>query len=907
MEERKTGGFLSAIKKYRPILDKVSSFVWIFPPVIVFVSMLLFFKANGLYPFGTKTLSWCDMDQQVVPLLIDLKDILSGKEGIFFNFKNAGGMNFYGVFFFFISSPFSLLVAFVEKGEVALFANVLVALKMSVIACTASVYFTKKYPKAALLNVACSVLYAYSGYVMMYFQNVMWLDIVYLFPLLLLGLEKLKEGKHGLFIGVLAACLYVNYYLSYMIVVFLLLYAFVLLMIEKDKKFAGNFILSCAIAALLSAVVWLPCFAQYFSSGRKTSILDNLRSSAAFTAYQTSFPTVFSILFLFPFAFTKKADDQDNTLRRILFIATLVPIVFEPINKMWQTGSYMSFPTRYAFITIFLCLTLAMDYMTTYHAEVSENAGASFWQKHKKRLPMYGMSLLLVLVSIWYYSFAVAYTDLHHETMDQYSTTLWGNADSFDALLKLYAVSVMVGVLGYVLYRFKLIKPICLWLAVLIMTLSELYVAPMTYIAAPAHEVEWQQQVLELADKIEDDGFYRVKTDKEYSGRDFDVNLMGSLGYNGLGHYTSLTKGNYMTAIKQFGYTSYWMEVGNSGGTLLSDALLSVKYAISSSRSDRDVFKGTYYSVAKTEGYLPLGILTQKDIIEAKDTDYSKRVEFQRTLSDDFFGNTDGISAYTLESAKLTNLKMEERNGKYLLTPTGGTGKIVFRVSVEGTSTLYFNAFDENSNALHQSINKKFSISAPRYTVSEYPTQKCNGLLNLGEYTDREVTVTVTVKSSVSVRDLGLLAIENEKVLSNVAQVRTIGLTMEKNRLSGSYTAQGGECVFLSVAYDTGMRLKINGKKAELYEVYDGFTAFYLEAGENEISLTFTPSGFVLGALVSGIGVALCGVACALWIWKKKRVEIPEVLENVSFYGLIAVGVAVVVVIYALPLVLAAL
>ena len=58
------------------------------------------------------------------------------------------------------------------------------------------------------------------------------------------------------------------------------------------------------------------------------------------------------------------------------------------------------------------------------------------------------------------------------------------------------------------------------------------------------------------------------------------MNTLGGIGYNALGHYTSLTDSDYMSAIKKMGYTSYWMEVGNSGGSVLTDALLSVKYSI---------------------------------------------------------------------------------------------------------------------------------------------------------------------------------------------------------------------------------------------------------------------------------------------------------------------------------------
>ena len=893
-------------------LSWLKKLVFLFPPIVVLIATLITFKANGLYPYGEKTISWCDMDQQVVPLLIDFKDILSGKEGFFFSFKNAGGMNFYGVFFFFLSSPFSFLVAFVDKAEIILFANVLVLLKLCTISLTASLYFKKKHPDNPLLNVFLSILYAYSGYTMMYYQNVIWLDIVYLFPLLMLGLEYLKEGKKPLFIAALSACVIVNYYLSYMLVVFLLLYVGVWLVLSKDRKFAVNFVLCCAISACVSAVVWLPSLVQYFTSGRTSSVLDNLRSSAIFTSYQTTMPTIFSILFLFPFALFGKREENGNLLRRILFIATLIPIVFEPINKMWQTGSYMSFPTRYAFITIFLCLTLAFDAMTAKKQEGEKWLPSlrKIKEDWKNELPRYATSVICVLLAVWYLSFSRAYTAEHVETMDQYSQSLWGNSASFEALLKLYAIALMFGGVWYVLYRFKLFKPVFLWLSVAIMVVSELYVAPMTYMITPSHAVDWHQDVMQLADVIDDEDFYRVKTDKSYNGRDFDMNLMGSLGYNGLGHYTSLTSERYMTAIKQFGYTSYWMEVGNSGGTLLTDALMSVKYQIRKNDSTEGVYEGNYYQIDKLGYTLPLGVVAKKDIISLdEERDYTHRAELQELLYNDFFGTKNAVTSYALEQATHKNLTVEKENGKYVLTPNG-KGSIEFNIPITKNTTLYFNAFDENTNALNQAINGKFTVTSPKVSRSGYPQQRENGLLNLGEYAVGEFStakVTVSVSQKVTVRDLGVVAIHSNSLKEEVRAAKSVGLTAGKNSLSGSYEANGGECVFLSIAYDSGMRLKINGKRVDLYEVYDGFTAFYLQAGVNEIELTYTPDGFVLGLVVSLLGLGACAVLAAAWIYKKRTVQAPKIAQEIIYVGMIAVGVIVAVVVYMVPLLLCAI
>ncbi len=880
-------------EKFFLLLEWCKRLIWVFPPVAVLFAMLITFKINGLYPFSSKTIAWCDMEQQVIPLLMQFKDILAGKSGFFFSLKNASGMNFYGVFFFFLASPFTFLVAFVDKGEIISFCNLLVALKMSVCALTASVYFYKKNKNAPILNIGLSLLYAYSGYTMMYYQNIMWLDIAYLFPLLLLGLEGLQKGKKGLFILFLSMAVAVNYYLSYMVVVFLLLYAFVWTLLSKDKKFSFDFVFSCLFSAAITAIVWLPSLWQYFSSGRTTSIVENLKNSDVLTHYQTTVPTILSVLFLFPFAFTQTGN-REKRLRFILWIATLLPIFVEPINKMWQTGSYMSFPTRYAFITVFLCLTLAFDGMT--EAEEKEEGRKKRWQK-------YIVSGGLLLLSIGYYFFSRAYTQKNIEVMDQYSQGLWGNTQSFEALLSLYSIALLVGALAFILWRTRLIKPLLLWISVAVMTLSELYIAPMTYMLTPAHEVDWHQEVAELADKIEDESFYRVKTDKGYSGRDFDVNLMGGMGYNSLSHYTSLTKQSYMQTIKNFGYTSYWMEVGNSGGTVITDALLSVKYQISDQRVGESVFDGRYFSISKREA-LPLGILARRDIIEMeKERPSQTRGEVQNALYQDFFGE-EGILGLELTDGKPYNLTVEKVGEKYSLTPTGANAHLSFTLPVERRSHLYFSAFDENTNALNQAINGKFSISWGNYFISSYPSQKENGIVSLGEQS-KEVTVKIGVKEQISVKEMSIFAVEKEKTSEYIAQTPTVGLVEKKGKIQGNYTAKGGECVFLSVAYDEGLTLKINGKKRPLHEVYGGFTAFYLEEGNNEIEIAFCPQGFVGGALISLIGGAL-GLWC-IWFLKRKGEEKLSLLQKIAYYSVCVAGVATVVLIYAAPMLLCAL
>ena len=106
-------------------------FSLVLPPILTLSVFLYIFKIYNMYPFGKGSVAWCDMNQQGIPLLMNFKDMLSGKDNLFFSMQNAGGMNFWGVFCFFLSNPFSLLAVLIQKEEIIYFVNILVIFKLT--------------------------------------------------------------------------------------------------------------------------------------------------------------------------------------------------------------------------------------------------------------------------------------------------------------------------------------------------------------------------------------------------------------------------------------------------------------------------------------------------------------------------------------------------------------------------------------------------------------------------------------------------------------------------------------------------------------------------------------------------------------------------------------------------------
>lgn len=332
MSEKKAGlpGWLKAV------------LVYAVPPLAVMLIMLGNYYFNGLFPFGDGTIAWLDMTQQVIPLLCDLKDILTGHQGLFLNQANAGGMNMWAVIFFFVASPLHLLVLFVKRVDMIYFVNILVMLKLMLCALTPVVYFRRRIPK--LGNIwpgLLAVSYALGGYAMLYFQNCIWLDMMYLFPLLLTAFGELLDHRRlALYVAVLAAMMVVNYYIGYMIVLYILLFmALFCLRYAREERYANapvDFCVGSGLAALLSAAVWVPSFIQYLSSGRKGSLTGSIETSGFFARYQTTLPTIMHSVLVIVIIVVCLIDGKPRTRRTntylMLLVMLCIPLYVEPIN-----------------------------------------------------------------------------------------------------------------------------------------------------------------------------------------------------------------------------------------------------------------------------------------------------------------------------------------------------------------------------------------------------------------------------------------------------------------------------------------------------------------------------------------------------------------------------------------------
>lgn len=830
------------------------------------------------------------MIQQVVPLLIDLKDMLAGKDGVFLNFNNAAGMNMWAVIFFFLASPFSFLVLFIKKTDMLYFANILIMLKLMVCGGTASLYLYKTRKKLYPVWIAAlGTLYGLCGYGLLYYQNAIWLDMMYLFPLMLLTLEMLCEKKRVLpYTIVLAAMMVVNYYIGYMVVIFIMLFIGLALCTLRREKTGGDtavgFAAGSVMAALLTAVVWLPSLLQYAKSGRvKEEFFSSIRSAGFLTSYETVLPTVLCSAFVLMAVLFFSCDGKPRSrkLKNYLVLAflTLIPIIVEPINLMWHTGSYMSFPSRFGFITVFMLTVCTAMYLEDRDTLIKEN-----------KLTDHAAILIPVLaVTYLFIDLVTDYIEKHRESASKYVGSLWGDRGSLQICVTMFLLMSAMSAVMLLLYRKGYLSTRTLSIICTALILCESFANVRIYLTTPAvnypERAADQNKVYDLADRIDDSDMFRVKTD----GKLFYVNLVGTLGYGSISHYTSLNSQDYMFMMKRLGVSSNWMDVGSYGGTELTDMLMSIKYQIVRGEAENAVYTNGDYSITENSDYLPSGVIIGDiSAIEGELPDMT-RSKIQQFICDNVL-TEDAVKTYTFEGTE---------NGSGYTVANGDTYELTLDIS--GRQSVYFDAFDQPQVSLGSPIDGSFDILVNGNMIkSNYPSGDFNGMQKLGEFENETITITANVKKDIDLRSLGVTTIDTDKLRSAAESAQTVGFTRKGGKLTGSINASAGQYCLINVPYTDGLKVHINGKSVPCIRVLGDLTAVELTDGENNITVTAMPKGFIAGLFMSIAGAGLC----ILWHFViSKKLKVPEKASKALMWAVMAASAAVFAAVYIVPVI----
>lgn len=353
------------------------------------------FAIKNIYPFGGEIFTLYNIDDEVIPLFYKLWDILHNNANIFFSWNYELGSNIYSLMMNNgMLTPINLLIAFFKKSYIPYAISFIVILKIIVTSIITYYSLKKLFPKIKESYITIfSLLYTFSGTTLFLISRPEYLTSLAIFPLIILFYQKMiNEKKVFPFVIIMLISTIMNYYTTYMILIFLIVLTFLYQIVKPSKK---N-LLRSLISILLSIGLSLPFIISPLRTVITSFSYNNQTASPYFgeLALKFAFLLPLAIPILFNIKLLKKEENKKNKIFILsLFILFLLGLFVPKINKIWQMNYVSEFPFIYSFIISFFSILGTLYYLGN--------------RKERENQKVYFFISLALIVFILFISFLV--------------------------------------------------------------------------------------------------------------------------------------------------------------------------------------------------------------------------------------------------------------------------------------------------------------------------------------------------------------------------------------------------------------------------------------------------------------------------------------------------------------------
>lgn len=788
--------------------------------------LLLLFICKGYYPFGDRCFLTGDLYHQYLPFFEEFYRKIWAGEGLSFSFNVGIGSNFLALFVYYLASPFHLLGLLVPEDYLIEFISYLTVIKAGLCGFTAYHYLRRHFGREEFGMVLCGVFYAFSGFMAAYNYNIMWIDCVWLLPLIVLGLEYLvKEGKPALYCLTLGLSIYTNYYLSIMICIFLVMY-FVALLVQRGGHkirsvlYFGIFsLLAGGLAGVLLVPEVVAILQTDFGSAEFPkkietyfSVLDMLARHCMCVSVERGldhWPNIYCgtvVMMLIPmYLMNRKISVREKFAKLAVAGIFLLGFSVNVLNFIWHGFNYPdSLPARQSFIYCFLVLVMAYEaFLRVREAEAQQ--------------VVYGY-----LMGLGFVLFCQKFV-----TDDAFGTG--------DRLVTIVFLSIF-GILLY-LYRTRTSRLAITGVAV-VAAVAVLAEAGINTYDTSLGSVSRSGYVKKEADyrelyeytKTQEDSVYRVEKFSRRTKND------GTLtGYPTASVFSSTLNSQVMNLFDKLGMRHSKVYYGYDGATAFTQALLNVSYMF----SETDDYECSQYTKVKEtdqvylyrcETTLPFGYVVPEDF-EVPESDSLKGLKLQNRMVSDL-----GIE-------------------KQLFTQVDNCGtkdEVVYTVKADGIYYGVMNTSGVQKVKYTGATEEEFVFNDLKYGCVLYL-----GYLEKGQQITLTNNETKDDKKKISV----ILYRMDEEVLAQAVELlgkeHLTNVAWESDLIEGDITLGEGGRVILTVPYEDGWKITVNGEEFT-GELFGGcLMALPLEAGSYHIKCEYTPAGSGAGWLLTGISLVV--------------------------------------------------
>lgn len=844
--------FKKKFKKYWPYL---------FCTVVAMTVIGIIYYLKGVTPFGDKSLLTIDFFHQYGPMLGELYDRVRGGGNLIYSFTMGMGIPFFRNFFNYLSSPFNILMFLFNHNGLLTSFSVIIACKAVCSVLFMFVFLRKKVKVNNYMLIALSLMYGFSAYFSAYYFNIMWLDGMVFLPLVCLGVEKLIfENKPLLYVCSLALLMFANYFIAYMVCIFLVIYFIILIVSNKklwNKKTIfyklAMFVINSLITAGICAFFLLPLYkglmsisatsdvfpsSQYYSftfveflAGHFTGIMPTVLSSDVSNSPNVSCGILAIAAFIL-FLFNPKIVINVKVAYVWGLILLFISFYFGQIDFIWH-GFHVpnDLPFRYSFVYTFLLIVIAA-------LSIEKIKSLKFrWISIT-----YGIMLLLIL-GLQFYS-------KKYENISQ--DMIWLNLVVITiyyllAVLKKYFKKMnMIAMLGFV------------------------FVVSLEIIAGMNENLDITQikdsfydgysDEKTVLNKIKDENsdFYRLENLYTLSFND-----PSWYGYYGVSTFSSMAYENMAVLQHNLGMpgneiNSYYYKQN----TPIYDSIFDVKYFIGNNKDDNYYEKYDYdkLDVYKNKNLTNLLYLSSSGV---KFWNYNNYNPF--SVQNNFVLGATGIDQ-VLERIEITSKDEVYNDGSYVV--------MKYEINPKEDNVYFYN----NSTGIDfMLIGDELYYNSDDYNYV-YNIKNIN-IMSYNDYNEKYIINYKANKSKVTFYvgynnyfeyDFFVYKLNQDKFKSFLAKINENQINIssfKEDCITASVSSDSEQTVFTSIPYDEGWHVYVNDREVSTFKIGNALLGFDLDAGDHEIVLKYKIPYFNLGLFIS----FSCLVMLSLEIYLLKR------------------------------------
>ncbi len=862
----------------------------------LFIIVLVYF-CYSIIPFGDRTVYRMDLYHQYGPLFSELYDRITSGESLLYSWNSGIGSSFIGNFFNYLSSPFAILVLIFGHENTFEAVAAMIACKAVLSSMSMSYYLKKSHKSNGPEIIAFGIMYAFCGYFIAYYWNVMWIDAMYLLPFVVLGIEKIiYSGKCLNYIIALTLSIYCNYYIGFMVCIFSCIYFLYYYYCsldnfdkrhkvlkykeEKDNKIFNSFFLnsgfrfafSSIAAALLLCGMLIPV-AYVLSSSSATSSTFPTEAKSYFSFFdflanhlasleptirssgEDVLPNVYCgilTLILIPvFLLSKKISAKEKVASVALLALMYFSFNINIFNFIWHGLHYPNdLPYRQSFMYSFILIIMAHK---AYKIVLDIN---------KKYLIGLGACLVIFILAVYKVGSK--------------------NVSLLTVVLSIIFVILLVIVLC--LLSSKKNQAYALTILLVCSVVAETIVCNTNHYVANQNKTSFvadYNYFKELQKKIksnDSDLFYReelsyLRTRMDPSWYDYNgVSVFSSMAYERVANFQKAI-GLYGNKINSFTYNPT---------SPIYNSLFSVKYVydrrdlVDESPFYHKIAENEIYKVYENNFHLGLAFTVSDKISEWNVYDYLNPVEAQ----EEFFITAGGVNDVYIKDFDY-NLTFDNLNEIGLYNKVLGTLPLT-KIDEKTNASLSVDITAKNEGNIYIYLYSRQldEVSVESDTTSTKMDVKDGYILDLGYYNvDDKINIKMPLKEDESSANVEffVFTVDEEKFVQCYNELKSGQMEITEfsdTKISGNFTAGENEILYTSIPYDKGWNITLDNEKVaeeDIIIISDALIGVKVNSGEHNISFEYSIPYMNIACIIS---FSFAFLLILGFILKKKRLFI---------------------------------